>query len=178
MSDSEQGKPMSLGMPAHLAKQQLMENEDTQEMAKLFGVELEEYVDLVMEYTQNPEKVPQLHVIDDEEWHESGVDVPTSADIQKWFRGVASGEIDLTPEHEKINDRVSSGFEQEKLKEAAGLKSTIEAPRFEQMQRKVVVEKDNPLGSVLKDQLNAQRARVQMDPARMKNKKPKPKTSR
>jgi hypothetical protein len=170
MNDSK--KKPGLGMPVEVARQQLIDDSETQELAKTFGVTVEEYADLVLEYAQNPDKQPELHVIDDEEWQESGVDAATTADVRTWFQGVIDGDIDLTPEHQKINDRVSSDRQQEQSKKAAGLEAKISAPQFESMERKVVVDQETPMGSVLKDQLRNQLARSQMGRPGAKKKKP------
>ena len=170
---SDEKKKSGLGMPLEVARQQLIEDSDTQQLAKTFGVSVEEYADLVLKYAQDPEKQPELHVIDDEEWQESGVDAATTADVREWFQGVIEGDIDLTPEHEKIDDRVSADRQQEQSKKAAGLDAKISAPKFESIERKVVVDQDTPMGSVLKDQLQNQMARSQMRRPGGKNKKPK-----
>jgi len=91
---------------------------------------------------------------------------------------VDSGKEDLSIVTERVTDSVSDDRTAEKMKAAAGLEEVLVAPRHGDSQREVMVEKDNPMGSVLKDQLVQQRVRSQFDTAPRKKKKPKPRGSR
>ena len=162
-------RPKKLGVPLDVARKQLMDDPDTQELADIFGVPLEEYVELVLDYAQNPDKEAQVTVLDEGELDEEDVDYPTVGDVLRWFQQVESGEVDVTPEHEKITDEVSSNFEVERSKKIAGLQANLQAPRQGSTKRKVMVNQDDPMGSVLKNQLQAQRTSAQI-PGKKKKK--------
>jgi len=161
-----------LGVPVEVARQQLMEDEDTQAIAALFGVPVEQYVALVLDYAQNPGKEPVLEVIEDEEELEA-LGLPSQGEVQQWLGDVEAGRVDLAPQP-VFNDNISSSFDQEKRKAAAGIGSDFKAPKVGEVKREVVVG-DNPMGAVLKDQLLNQRTKSHISGTSPKiNKKPKP----
>ena len=165
-------------MPLEVARQQLMENQEIVQLAEVLGMELEDYVERVLFYATNPDAEPQLHIIEEDELEEMGADVPTMGEVMQWLRDVESGKEDLSPVSARVSDSVSDDFKAEKSKAAVGLQDNLVAPRVGDSQREVVVPKDNPMGSVLKDQLLSQRTRSQFDTVPRKKKKPRPKGSR
>lgn len=171
MSNDENKR--GLGMPVEVARQQLMDSDDIQKLAEIFGVTLDEYVDLVLDYAVHPDKQPMLEVIDDEEELE-GRGLPTQADVHKWLGDVESGAVDLSPQP-LFTDKVTADFEVEKRKKSAGVDTTLAAPDVSAKQREIVVDQANPMGSILKDQLMNQRTRTHMNAAdSRKKKKPSP----
>ena len=178
MAQNDERGRKGLGMPLEVARAQLMENDEIKQLAETLGMELEDFVERVLFYGKNPDAEPQLHIIPDDELEELGADVPTMGEVMEWLRHVDSGKEDLTIVPERVTDSVSDDRTAEKMKAAAGLKEVLVAPRHGDCQREVMVEKDNPMGSVLKDQLVQQRVRSQFDTAPRKKKKPKPRGSR
>jgi len=167
-----QPKKKGLRVTVEVARSQLMEDPETQQLAETFGVTLEEYVEMVLDYAKNPDKEPVLQVATDEEIAESGADAPTVDDVKRWFAQVESGEIELGPQRAD-RDGFTTAKEQEKSKQIAGLEAKLAAPKIGEAQRQVVVPKDNPLGSALKDQLMQQRSRAQVQGAATKKAKRK-----
>lgn len=164
----------SLGMPLEIARQKVLEDPIAQEMAQVLGMTIEAFADQVLEAAQDPESV-QLEVMTDEEAAEFGDQIPSEAEVVQWLEAVAEGEIDLSgPEAAFSRDAVSSDFEQEKARRGAGFEAQLAAPSAEAPQRQVVVAADDPMGSVLKQQLLSERARSNFTtPAPRKKAKPR-----
>jgi len=95
MNAPNESKKVNLGGPITVVRKQLLEDADTKAIAKAFKMPLEKYVDLVLMYAQNPEREPQLTVLDEDEMQEEGADLPTQAEVMDWLNKVESGEIVL-----------------------------------------------------------------------------------
>ena len=162
MTDNDgEEKLASLGMPLHIAKQQLRDDPETQKIADALGVDIEDYIEQVIHYAQRPQLDAQVKVVPDEEFEEAGISVPSVGDVNAWFEGVANGEISVegpgvTPETETYTEEKEEG---EVLREAAGVEVERAAPTREQLKGEVKVT-DNAAGSVLKNQLRAQQQRT------------------
>lgn len=150
----------SLGMPVEIARQKVLEDPIAQEMAQVLGMTIEAFADQVLQAAQDPDSV-QLQVMTPEEEAEFGDQIPSEAEVIQWLEAVAEGEIDVSggPAVKFDKDAVSQDFEQEKARKGAGFEAQLAAPSAEAPQGQVVVAADDPMGSVLKQQLLSERAR-------------------
>ncbi len=61
-----------LTKPIPELRQELLVDKDTLRIAKALKMKIEDYVELVLDYVQNPEKEPELYLATDEELREVG----------------------------------------------------------------------------------------------------------
>ncbi|PTL79618.1 hypothetical protein [Vitiosangium sp. GDMCC 1.1324] len=95
-----------LKKPVEKLRAELLEDSDTKRIAKAVGMELEAYVELVLDYVQNPDKQPVLQVASDEELRAAGYEPPSAEDVGNFFLAGARGELGIGgPDFSK------SGFE-------------------------------------------------------------------
>lgn len=170
--------PRSLGMPLDIARKNLREDPHTQEIAKALGVELDDYIEKVLDYAQHPNKEPELELLDDEAAAELGPDAASVAEVEAWMEKVASGEIDLD-DRVKVAD--SDGFSMdaepsEAARRDVGVEArTRTAPGVEELQRGRARAPTQEAGSVLKQQLLAQQRSTQLGLEARRAGKPKKK---
>lgn len=98
--------PVKLKKPIEKIRAELLEDADTKRIARAMGVEVEAYVEMVLDYLQNPEKEPVLKVASDEELRAAGYEPPTTEEIGNFFLAGARGELGLGGP-----DRSKSGFD-------------------------------------------------------------------
>ena len=89
------GKKVALKKPVEQIRAELLVDADTQRIAKAVNMELEAYVDLVLDYLQNPDKEPQLKVSPDEALREAGYEPPSAEDVANFFIAGARGELNI-----------------------------------------------------------------------------------
>lgn len=172
-----------LGIPDDVARQRLMESAETREIAKNLGMELAEYVEMVIDFAKNPQKEPVLQLLDDATLESLGEEVPTEGDVVRWLEAVKSGEIDLTVQTEVVADEVELKSAEEerkkKLQAAIGGGNTKAAPTVGAVAKPPGLKQDPAAGGVLKQQLLAQRSSAhQKVAAKAQNTQPKPKGGR
>ena len=110
----------SLGAPLEVVRQQLMEDEDTIAIAKSFELPLEKYVEMVLEYALDPEKEPEIILLDEEVQQTHGENLPSPHEVMNWLEQVASGEIELGPPQMSMKDKVEKGNDREPLSKFTG----------------------------------------------------------
>ncbi|AEI68305.1 hypothetical protein [Corallococcus macrosporus] len=86
-----------LKRPVEILRAEMLADPDTQRIAKSLDMELEAYVELVLEYAQNPDKEPTLIVAPDEELRAAGYNPPTTKDVANFFIAAANGELGIGP---------------------------------------------------------------------------------
>jgi hypothetical protein len=87
--------PQKLKKPIEKIRAELLEDADTKRIARAMGMELEPYVEMVLDYLQHPEKEPVLKVASDEELRAAGYEPPTVEEIGNFFLAGARGELGL-----------------------------------------------------------------------------------
>ena len=87
--------------PAAEVRAELLQSEQTKELAKTLGIGLEDYVDKVMVYYENPEKEPMIYLAPEAQLKAAGYDPPSEKDILDYLGKVDRGEVDLRPGHMK-----------------------------------------------------------------------------
>ncbi|SEU22828.1 hypothetical protein [Stigmatella erecta] len=90
-----------LKRPIEVVRAELLKDADTKRIAKSVGMELEAYVELVLEYAQDKDKDPMIAVVSDEELHAKGFQTPTNEDVAKLLTKAAKGELGVNEEFEK-----------------------------------------------------------------------------
>lgn len=107
--DTPPGKKRGLSRPIEVVRAELLKDPDTKRIAKAVGMELEPYVELVLEYAQDKDKQPVLHVVSDEELRANGFTPPTAEDVAKVLSAAAKGELGVNQEFEKSDFQASAG---------------------------------------------------------------------
>lgn len=87
-NSAEQRTFFGFGRPANMLREELLADPEAQAIAKMFGITIDAYADLVLEFALNPEKEPELELIDDEDFEECEVRVPDEATITMWVEAV------------------------------------------------------------------------------------------
>jgi hypothetical protein len=82
MTNKEERTFYGFGRPVSVVRAELLADPETKEIAKTLGVDLEAYVDLVLDYAMHPEKEPVLEVADEEELLATGADIPLEDEIE------------------------------------------------------------------------------------------------
>lgn len=172
----------ALGVSEEVARQRLMESPETREIAQNLGMDLAEYVQMVIDYAKHPEKEPMLEVLDDETLESLGAEVPSQGEVMAWLEAVKRGEIDLTAQAEQVSDEVELQSAEEdrkkRLSAALGSEASKAAPKVGDL-AKPSEPLAGPAGSVLKQQLLAQRTvSHQKIAAKAQITQPKPKGGR
>lgn len=93
--------------PIEEVRAELMASQETRELAKTIGLSLEDYVEKVLSYYQDPSKEPMVYVAPEGEIRAAGVEPPTEKAIVEWLTKVQKGEIDLRPQH--MRDQFEAG---------------------------------------------------------------------
>lgn len=84
-----------LKKPVEKVRAELLADPDTKRIAKSVGMELEAYVELVLDYAQNPDKQPVLQVASDEELRAAGYEPHTTEEVANFFLAGARGELGI-----------------------------------------------------------------------------------
>ncbi|MBI2378407.1 MAG: hypothetical protein HYV07_30695 [Deltaproteobacteria bacterium] len=160
MSDTEETpKRRGLQRPIEVFRQELRDDPETTKMAEALGLTVDEFVEKVIGYAKNPDKEPELVVIDEEEAAEEGIDVPSVADVQRWLKDVENGKVPIgtTPVH--VEDGFTTQRPDEEVKKAVGVDADLQAPTVGAPKSQIVVE-DTPMGSILRQQLRNQQQKT------------------
>lgn len=149
-----------------VARQQLLGDENTKRIASSLGIELAEYVEMVLDYAQHPDKEPMVEVLNAEDLAqvEAAGQAPTRAEVMQWFEDVKEGrvEVPIGPQVKTEKDGFAKGKDQaEKLRAAAGVQVERVAPKVEDTVRKAGPAPAAGVGSVLQEQLRAQQQMAQ-----------------
>ena len=93
MSQETPGKKRGLKRPVEVVRAELLKDADTKRIAKAVGMELEAYVELVLQYAQDKDKEPELHVVSDEELKKNGFNVVSPEEAANMLVAIAKGEF-------------------------------------------------------------------------------------
>jgi len=88
-------EPKKLKKPVEEVRAELLADKDVQEQAQLLKIDLQEYVEKIIDYALNPEKPPQLIITPDEELKAQDPNIPTVEEIQTHMQKIVDGEIML-----------------------------------------------------------------------------------
>jgi hypothetical protein len=89
-----QQKPR-LKKPVEQVRAELLADPDTKRIADSVNMELKAYVELVLDYAQNPDKQPVLSIASDEDLRAAGYEAPTPEDVGNFFIAGAKGELGI-----------------------------------------------------------------------------------
>ena len=84
-----------LKRPVEKVRAELLADPDTKRIAKAVKMKLEDYVELVLDYAQHPDKEPVLQVASDEELRNAGYEPPSAKDVAQFFLDGANGKLGL-----------------------------------------------------------------------------------
>jgi hypothetical protein len=102
-----------LKRPVEEVRAELMADPDVKEQARLVKLPLEQYVEKIIDYALHPQKPAQLQIVPDEELKARDPSIPTVGELQTYLEKINSGEISISPAHQK------DGFSQDGQKEYA-----------------------------------------------------------
>lgn len=86
-------EPKKLKKPVPELRAELLADKDVQEQARMLKLDVEAYVEKILDYAQNPEKPPQLIITPDEELKAKDPSVPTVGEIQTHLEKIINGEV-------------------------------------------------------------------------------------
>jgi hypothetical protein len=110
-----------LERPVEVVRAELLKDPETKKIAEAVSMELEEYVELVLQYAQDPDKEPELAVVSDEELMENGFTPLSSEEAADILIQGMKGQLPgSAPDFEESN------FTQDK---AAAGKPALSAPQ-------------------------------------------------
>jgi hypothetical protein len=98
---SQDSAKRGLTRPIEVVRAELLQDPDTKRIAKAVGMELAEYVELVLDYAQDKDKEPMIKVVSDEELHAAGFKTMTNDEGAKLLIKAAKGELGVNEEFEK-----------------------------------------------------------------------------
>ncbi len=108
--DAASGKKRGLTRPVEVVRAELLKDPDTKRIAKAVGMELEAYVELVLQYAQDKDKEPVLNVVEDEELKAKGFPVVSQEEAANLLIAAAKGELGgPTQEFEKSEFQAAKG---------------------------------------------------------------------
>ncbi|MFL5319735.1 MAG: hypothetical protein ACJ790_08760 [Myxococcaceae bacterium] len=116
--DKKTGKRTPPSRPREVVKAELLGDPNTKKIASSLKMELEKYVELVLDYAYNPDKQPVMTVATDEELKAAGYDAPSGTDVGRWLLGAAK----------KITDKLASNQVNKTDFRETGPRSVISVP--------------------------------------------------
>jgi hypothetical protein len=157
MSESERPR---LGRPVEVIRAEIIAAPESKALAQTFGVSVEEYAELVLDYLQNPAKEPVLEVIDEDDAEEQGVALTTPGEVKAWLEDAATGRPDLAtpPAQDGFSTDAAESHARAVLGSAA---PATTAPKTTDPKAEILAP-PSPLGSVLRAQVHAQRAQANL----------------
>lgn len=105
--DKKTGKRIKPSRPREVVKAELLADPNTKKIANSLHIELEAYVEKVLDYAYNPDKEVQLKVASDEELRALGYEPPSPESVGKWIRGAAT----KIAQKIAVGKKTRSGFE-------------------------------------------------------------------
>jgi hypothetical protein len=87
------GKKRGLTRPVEVVRAELLKDAETKRIANAVGMELEEYVELVLEYAQDKDKEPVLLVGDDADLRAAGHTPKTVDEVVKIIADEVKGAV-------------------------------------------------------------------------------------
>jgi hypothetical protein len=101
MSQPSATPKRGLKRPVEVVRAELLKDPDTARIAKAVGMELKDYVELVLEYAQDKDKEPMIKVVSDEELKANGFKTMSNDDAAKLLIKIAKGELGVNEEFDK-----------------------------------------------------------------------------
>jgi hypothetical protein len=92
---SAEGK--KLRRPVDEVRDELLNDADVKQQAKLLKIPVEEYVDKILDYAVNPSKPPAIMAVPDEALKKQDPKAPTVAEVDTHLQRLVSGEIAVVP---------------------------------------------------------------------------------
>lgn len=87
--DPKTGKRTLPTRPREVVRGELMADPNTKKIATSLKMELEKYVEMVLDYAYNPDKEVVLNVVPDEELRAAGYDPASPEEVGNWLKGAA-----------------------------------------------------------------------------------------
>lgn len=152
---SERERPR-LGRPIEVVRAEIIAAPESKELAKTFGVSVEEYAELVLDYLQNPGKDPLLEVVDEEDAEEQGVPLTSESEVKAWLEKASTGRLSVAPQRDDFS---ADSAESDARAVLGSVPPAAVAPKSSDAKSAILAPKGE-LGSVLRQQIQAQRTRA------------------
>lgn len=95
---SEEKKPeKKLRRPVDEVRNELLNDPDVKEQARLLQLPVEQYVDKILDYATHPEKPPAIMIVPDEHLKKEDPSIPTVAEVETHLQRMVNGEIPIVP---------------------------------------------------------------------------------
>jgi hypothetical protein len=105
MSQETSQRKRALKKPIEEIRAELLKDPDTARIAKAVNMELEAYVEQVLDFLQHPDKQAEFEVAEDEELRAAGYEPMTEQGVHDLFAAAARGDLDPGAQYQK------SGFD-------------------------------------------------------------------
>ncbi|MFP2931147.1 hypothetical protein ACLESO_39325 [Pyxidicoccus sp. 3LG] len=86
-------QPKKLKRPVEEVRAELLADKDVKEQARLMKIDVEAYVEKILDYALHPEKPPQLTITPDAELKAQDPSVPTVKEIENHLQKIKNGEV-------------------------------------------------------------------------------------
>ena len=90
-----------LRRPVEEVRAELLADADVIEQARLLQLPVEQYVEKILDYAVHPEKPPAILIVPDEALKQQDPSAPTVAEIEDYLKKVVSGEVTVSPAHQR-----------------------------------------------------------------------------
>jgi hypothetical protein len=119
-------QPKKLKRPVEEVRAELLADKDVREQARMLELPVAEYVEKILDYALNPEKPPQVEILPDEVLKARDPSIPTVAEIQTHLEKIISGEIAISPAHQR--DGFKDDRTHERYNSALGTQDALKGP--------------------------------------------------
>ncbi len=86
-------EPKKLKKPVEVLRAELLVDKDVKEQARLLKIDVEAYVEKILDYATHQDKPPQLVITPDEQLKARDPNIPTVEELQTHLQKIVDGEI-------------------------------------------------------------------------------------
>jgi hypothetical protein len=122
--------PLTPNRPIEEIRAEIMKDPDVREQARIMDIELEKYVDKIIDYARNPHKPAQVKITPDAVLKKRDPTIPTTEEIKTHLEKIVSGEISISPAHKRDGfEKNQPAQDQQRYEQATGTaKARKDAP--------------------------------------------------
>lgn len=134
-----------LKVPVEQLRAKLMADPEVSKQAALLKLPIEQYVEKIIDYARHPSKPPQLVLTPDEELKARDPKIPTQEEIGDYLQKVKSGEIAISPAHQRDGFKNNEAGAPTNFEKALGSADSLQGKSVESAKspEEVGLKKDN-----------------------------------
>lgn len=87
--------------PIEEIRAELLKDHDVREQARMLQIDVEKYVEKIIDYALNPQKPAQVVIKPDAVLKKEDPTIPTTEEIKTHLEKLASGEVSVSPAHKR-----------------------------------------------------------------------------